>query len=405
MFLPRHAAGNEDAEMADGLVDGVDDGLAAGAEVVVFFVEIDDPAQRLLRRSDVVALGAEAEDRRADVTQVDAHTVAGDDFGGGQPVADEQLIDDPLHFLGVEVDVPAPPGLEFQKALAFGIHARPEIVVLGPVGVGGIEILEVADQVGAVELAVSQIAGEGGQPTTAIQATGVAHGILAFHAGPVGQGGTGDDDRSEQFRPGRGQHHHRPASLAVADDAGFALGVGMKFDDLLQKPCLRPHDVFDGLAWHRVWREADEIAGMAGAHRHAEFAVGLETADAWSVAGARIDHHERSFFRVNAGLFQLIGPHQPVFGRRFAGFFRRLDPHQSVVDRPLEGPAVQYQFGAEMEDVGNCLGFMFEILVTAPPQRVPKQEGTLPGIYPVISHLLDRSERVLRGRSESFGHR
>jgi hypothetical protein len=70
----------------------------------------------LLRRGDVVALGAETDDRRTDVAQVDAHPVAGDDFGGGQPVANEQLIDDPLHFLGVEVDVAPPPFLEFQEA-------------------------------------------------------------------------------------------------------------------------------------------------------------------------------------------------------------------------------------------------------------------------------------------------
>ncbi len=148
MLLPGDAAGDEDAEMADALVDGVDDGLAAGADVVVLLVEIDDPAQRLLRRGDVVALGAETEDRRADVAQVDPHPVAGDDFGGGEPVADEQLIDDPLHFLGVEVDVAAPPFLEFEKARPLGVDLRPEIVVLGPQRVGGIVILEVFDQIG-----------------------------------------------------------------------------------------------------------------------------------------------------------------------------------------------------------------------------------------------------------------
>ena len=73
VLLLGDAARDEDAEMADALVDGVDDGLAAGADVVVLAVEIDDPAQRLLRRGDVVALGAEADDRRADVAQVDAH--------------------------------------------------------------------------------------------------------------------------------------------------------------------------------------------------------------------------------------------------------------------------------------------------------------------------------------------
>jgi len=55
----------------------------------------------------------------------------------------------------------------------------------------------------------------------------------------------------------RGHHHHRPAGLAVADDAGFALGVGVQGDDLFQEHRFRPHDVFDGLAGHRVGGEAD----------------------------------------------------------------------------------------------------------------------------------------------------
>ena len=133
VLLLGHAAGDEDAEMADAVVDGVDDGLAAGAEVVVLLVQVDDPAQRLLRRGDVVALGAEADDRRADVAQVDPLAVAGDDLGGGQPVADEQLVDDPLDFLGVEVDVAAPPFLELEEARPLGVDLRPEVVVLGPV--------------------------------------------------------------------------------------------------------------------------------------------------------------------------------------------------------------------------------------------------------------------------------
>ena len=36
-------------------------------------------------------------------------------------VADEQLIDDELDLLGVQVDVAAPPALEFEVALGLGI--------------------------------------------------------------------------------------------------------------------------------------------------------------------------------------------------------------------------------------------------------------------------------------------
>ena len=59
VLLPGDSSPDKDAEMANAFVDRIDDGLAAGADIVVLAVEIDDPAQRLLRRRDVVALGAE----------------------------------------------------------------------------------------------------------------------------------------------------------------------------------------------------------------------------------------------------------------------------------------------------------------------------------------------------------
>src|SRR6516225_6043795 len=50
------AAGHEDAEVADGLVDRVDDRLPVGADLVDALVQIENPSERLLRRRDVVAL-------------------------------------------------------------------------------------------------------------------------------------------------------------------------------------------------------------------------------------------------------------------------------------------------------------------------------------------------------------
>ena len=84
VLLPRDAAGDEDAEVADLVVDGVDDGLAPGADVVLAVVEVEDPVERLLRRRDVVALGAEDDDRRADRAQVDRGAVGGADVAGGE---------------------------------------------------------------------------------------------------------------------------------------------------------------------------------------------------------------------------------------------------------------------------------------------------------------------------------
>ena len=173
--------------MADAFVDGIDDGLAVGANLVIGSVQIGDPAQGLLRRRDVVALGAETDDRRADIAQVDALAIAGDDFGGGQLVADEELIDDPLNFFGVEIDVAAPPFLEFQEASGALVDVGPDVVTLGPVGVGGIEVLEVLDQMFAVELAVTEVAGQRSNPAAAGEAAGVAHRVFTLDPGPVRQ--------------------------------------------------------------------------------------------------------------------------------------------------------------------------------------------------------------------------
>src|SRR5579864_2483971 len=103
--------------MTDRFVNRVDDGLAVGAYFVDILVEIEQPAKRLLRRRDVVALGAEHDNRRTDVAQVDRALVGGLDSSGGQVVADEQFVDDELDLLGIEVDVTAPPALELQIPL------------------------------------------------------------------------------------------------------------------------------------------------------------------------------------------------------------------------------------------------------------------------------------------------
>ena len=146
VLLPGDAGGDEDAEVADLVVDGVDDGLAVGADVVDAVVEVEDPVERLLRRGDVVALRAEDHDRRADVAQVDRGAVGGADLAGGELVADEELVDDELHLLGVERDVAAPPLLEVEVALGLGVDLRLEVVLLGPERVGRVLVLEVLHQ-------------------------------------------------------------------------------------------------------------------------------------------------------------------------------------------------------------------------------------------------------------------
>ena len=163
----------------------------------------------------------------------------------------------------------------------------------------GFCVLEVLHQRRAVEDAGAEIAGERGQPRAAEQAAGIAHRVLAADAGPVGERRAGDDDRAEELGAQRGEDHHRPAGLAVADDAGLALGVGVAGDDRLEEDRLGGGDVEDGLAGLGLGQEADEVGRVAGLHRDADLAVGLEAADAGAVAGARIDDDEGALARVD----------------------------------------------------------------------------------------------------------
>ena len=156
------------------------------------------------------------------------------DLAGGKLVADEEVLRDPLHLFLVHEVVAAPPLLELEEALALGVDLRVQVVELGPVGVRRVQVLEVVDEVGAVELAVAEIARERGHPGAAEQAARVAHRVLAGDTGPVGDRRAGEQDRPDELRRQRGEHHQRPAALAVADDERL-LGLGVQLVDLEQE--------------------------------------------------------------------------------------------------------------------------------------------------------------------------
>ena len=348
------------------LVHAVDDGLAVGPDVVDVLIQVQDPAQGLLRRGDVVALGAEADDRRGDVAQVDPHPALGHDLGRGQLVADEQVVDDPLHLLGVHQDVAAPPFLEAEIARRLGIDLGVELVLLGPERVGRVHVLEVLDQRHPVEDAVAEIAGQRRQPAAAIEAAGIAHRVLAAHAGPVGERRAGDDDRAEQLGPGRGHQHRGPAALAVADHHRLAVGIGVQLDHPLEERGLRRHDVLDRLSRHRIRQETDEIARVPGSHGDADLAVRLEAADPRAMAGARVDDDERPLLRVGDD----------------AG--RRRDRDQAIIDRARQRAAVEHEVGLELKHVWRLFGHVRVILIASLAQDVEEQYAALPGIHGVV---------------------
>ena len=353
---------------------GVDDGLVVGDQVVLVAVQVGDPAQRLARRGDVVAVGAEHHDRRAYVAQVHAHAVGGQQLGGGQLVADEQVVDDVLHLHVVEEDVAAPVLLEAQVAVGLGVDVGVQVVLLLPQGVGRVQVLEVLHQPGAVEAPGADVAGQCGQPAAAGQAAAVAHRVVA---GPVRDRRAGQDDRPEQLRPDRRGHQHLPAGLAVADHHGLAV-ARMQFADLAHERGLGAHHVLDRLPRHRVGQEADEVARMTGLHRRTDLAVGLEATDARAVAGARVDHDEGALGRVDRG--------------SGAGH----DARQPVVDRARQVQAGEHQFGLEVEHVGHALAQVRLVLVAALAEYVGIQQAALPGVDGVFGRGGTQPQRVGR---------
>ena len=56
VLLRCNGAGDEDAQMTNRLVDGVDDGLTIGLHVLDALVEVENPVQRLLGWRDIVRL-------------------------------------------------------------------------------------------------------------------------------------------------------------------------------------------------------------------------------------------------------------------------------------------------------------------------------------------------------------
>ena len=176
-----------------------------------------------------------------------------------------------------------------------------------------------------------------------------------------------------RFGVDRRHHHDLPTGLAVGDDYRLAFRVRMACRHILDEDRLRATDIFDRLSRHRLWQEADEVAGVTGRHRDADLAVLLHAADAGTVAGARIDDDDGCLGGIDLG----------------AG--GRNDAHQRVVHRPLQRAAVAHEFRLELQDVRDLLGALLQVGVAALSQDIERQDGALPGIEPVFLNLRPKS--------------
>lgn len=115
MFPARDLRGHEDAQMADLIVDHIDDALAADADFLHIGIGLGDPVQRLLGWGDVVAVAGEDDDRRADRLEIDRAARLDPGLVLGQAVADEKLLDDPLDLGLGQHEEAAPPLFELKE--------------------------------------------------------------------------------------------------------------------------------------------------------------------------------------------------------------------------------------------------------------------------------------------------
>src|SRR6516162_3756470 len=132
MLLLCDAARNEDAQMSDCLMNGIDNRLAIGSNLVDALIKVEYPSKRLLGRRDVVALRAEYHYRGTDVAKINRSTVRGLNLSFGEMIADEQLIDDKPDLLGIQIDVPSPPLLKTKIAWGLGVDLGVKVILLGP---------------------------------------------------------------------------------------------------------------------------------------------------------------------------------------------------------------------------------------------------------------------------------
>ena len=234
------------------------------------------------------------------------------------------------------------------------------MVELPPERIVGMHRLEVGDEAGAVEDAVSKVACEGCQPSAAEKAARIAHRCLPMYPGPIRKRRAGEQDGAGQIRTDGACHHDLPSGLAIADQRRLATGFLVTACDRLDEAGFRTAHVFYGLAGDGVRQKAHEVARVARCQCFADLAVMFHAADAGCLAGAWIEDDE--------GALAVVDGH----------IGRRDDSRQAIVDRPFQRASVNQQLGIEAED---------------------EQDRALQGVDAVFRHRVSRREERHAGRT------
>ena len=132
VLLCGHFGAHKDRQVPDLLIQAVEDCLTGTPNFIDVLIAVEDPIKSLLGRRDVVPLRAEADDRRLDITQIEAQAVAGDDLRRRELVAYEKIIDDVLHLFPAHQNEIGPPFLELKVAALLLFRVRPDVVLLAP---------------------------------------------------------------------------------------------------------------------------------------------------------------------------------------------------------------------------------------------------------------------------------
>src|SRR5262245_2933452 len=253
----------------------------------------------------------------------------------------------------------SPPFLERQETFGFGVYFGPDIIKLGPEGIGRVQIFEGLDEISTVKDAVADIAGKRYHPGPSQHTADVAHGIQTVPAIPIGERGADRHDRSRQVGADGSEAEDGPAGLAIADDTGFARISRMPLGHGFDEGRLRATHIFNRLAFYRIRQEPDEIARVAGRKRDSDLAIALHAADAGTVSGTRIDDDKGARCLVDDDTL------------------RWENAFQAVVDRTRQCPSVQHGLECEPESMWHITGHIFEVVVAAPTQHVEHQHVAL----------------------------
>ena len=368
VLLLRNLAGDEDAEVADVLVQQPHDDLAPCLDLLGRAVDVGKPVERLLRRRDVVAHRREQDDRRLDLTQVERLPVCRVHVPGPELVADEEIAGNPLDLVAVHEVEATPPALELEKAWRLGVHVGEQVVILVPERVRGVQVLEVLHEPGAVEFAVAEVGRQRGEPGAAEQATRIAHRVVALAlppgAAPVGHRSSVEHDRTDVLGIGGREHHRRPTPLAVTDDDRLR-ALRMERADLAHEYLLGRAHVEHGLTFLGLGKEDHEVHRMPGRERDADLRIVLESPDAGPVPRARVDDDVGTPLLVDADAR------------------RRRDAHQRVIDGPRERARVEHRLVREAQDGRQALARVLHEGVAALPERVPEEHRPLRDVHRV----------------------